>query len=125
MLFSLEAFISQLFHEIGVLKNDSLDGIYAEVVEKRGEFEMRVIGNCIFVVDQCLTPIDVRFSVASDRDEIDWCECKLGEMGPNGMVRTPYGGKIRIVWDRLNEIEWCYHFGYGQRNDTHDLITKS
>lgn len=115
LLSSLEGFISQLFHEIGVLVNDSVDGIYAEIAEKRGAHEIRILGNCILITDQCLTPIDVRFSVARDKDEVDWCDCKLGEMGPNGMVRTPYGGNIRLIACRGTEIEWCHHFGYDHR----------
>lgn len=123
LLTSLEGFISQLFHEIGILSNDSLDGIYAEIVDKRGRAELHILGNCIFINDQCLTPIDVSFSVASERDEIDWCECRLGEMGPKGMLRTPYGGRIRMAVGRANEIEWCYHFGYDHRADTNGQIT--
>lgn len=116
LLSSLEGFVSQLFHEIGLLVNDCLDGIYAEIADKCGSFEIRILGNCIFINDQCLTPIDVKFSVACDKDEIDWCECKLGAMGPNGMVRTPYGGKMRMVAGREKEIEWYYHFGYDHRS---------
>lgn len=124
LLSSLEGFISQLFHEIGILSNDSLDGIYAEIVDKRARTEMYLLGNCIFINDQCLTPIEVSFSVATERDEIDWCECRLGEMGPKGMIRTPYGGKIRLAVGRANDIEWCYHFGYDHRAGKNGQITK-
>ncbi len=58
------------------------------------------------------------------RDAIDWCECRLGEMGPKGMIRTPYGGKIRLAVGRANDIEWCYYFGYDHRAGTNGQISK-
>lgn len=113
-LSSLERFVSQLFHEINILTDDSLDGIYAEIAERTGEHQIRLLGNCIFISDQCLTPIEIQARISGDTDEIEWCECRLGEMGPNGMLRIPYGGNVRQVAWRYDAIEWCYHFGYGE-----------
>ncbi len=120
----MEGFISQLFHELGLFPNDSLDGIFAEIADKRGASEIRILGNCIFINDQCLTPIEVQISVTCGKDEIECCECKLGEMGPNGMLRTPYGGMMRLVAGRENEIEWCHHFGYDHSATAECQITK-
>jgi hypothetical protein len=116
-LCSLEGFVSQLFHEIDILTADSLDGIYAEIAEKTGDRQIRLLGHCIFISDQCLTPVEILARISNDADEIEWCECRLGEMGPNGMKRAPYGGTVHQVACRYNTLEWCYHFGYGERTD--------
>lgn len=111
---SLEGFVTQLFHEIKILTDDSVDGIYAEIAKKTGDGQIRLLGNCILVSDQCLTPIEILARISRDTDEIDWCQCRLGETGPNGMQRTPYDGNVRQVAWRYNEVKWCYHIGYSE-----------
>lgn len=116
-LCSLEGFVSQIFHEINILTDDSLDGIYAEIAEKTSDRQIRLLGHCIFISDQTLTPIEILARISCDSDEFEWCDCRLGEIGPNGMKRTPYDSTIRQVAWRYNEMQWCHHFGYGERTE--------
>ena len=76
------------------------------------------MGLCILISGQTLTPYHVHLRYASNIDEIEWLDCRLGETREDVMVRVPYNsyfnrGGVRSVADRLHSIEWKFHVGFG------------
>lgn len=125
LLSALEFFLPSILGEVhGEWKDESMDGIFPAVARKTGPSEAEIIGLCILISDQTLTPIHVRLQVSVSGDEITWLECNVGECGEGkgGMKRTPYGamsGKQLFAGaERPNAIEWAYRVGYGQRQPT-------
>jgi len=98
-----------------------LDDVLPVVSLKTGEGEADMSGLCCFVSDQTLTPIHLKLQVAATEDEISWLECRLGERGPHGMVRTPYHSlnaarkRLYPLEGRVETIEWVYSVAFGQR----------
>ena len=111
----LEGFVHGALREVHAeWKYEGLDGVLPEVMRKTGENQAETIGLCILISDQTMSPLCVRLRVARDSDEIDWFECKLGECGPDGMIRIPYGrGKLAVA-DCVDHIEWAYKVGFGE-----------
>jgi len=100
---------------------ESMDGFQLAVARKTGPREAELIGLCILISDQTLTPIHVRLRTSASGDEIEWLTCKVGEAGDGkgGMVRVPYhsdkGSKrLFTVVDRLDSIDWVYSVGFGE-----------
>src|SRR5207248_3329014 len=90
-LVSLYWFLPEILAEIyREWQHESLDGIYPLVAKKTSGREAEIFGLCIIISDQTLTPLHVRLQIAASEDEVSWLECRLGERGPSGMVRTPY-----------------------------------
>jgi hypothetical protein len=119
VLTSLEYFIPEMLREVHAdWQHESLDGVFPEMARKTGENEIEISGTCILISDQTMTPIHVLLRIAADDNEIEFLDCKLGETGPNGMIRVPYGsnrvGKIAVS-GRLDKINWVYHVGFGER----------
>lgn len=119
VLSSLEYFIPEIFREIyHEWKYESLDGVLAGTGLKTNNHEAKIAGLAIIISDQTITPVLVHLRIAPDKDEIVWFECKLGELGPDGMIQVPYGcssnrmDKIAVV-DQLDRIEWVYQVSFG------------
>lgn len=93
-----------------------MDGIFPEIAVKTAHHEANIAGLCILISDQTLTPIHIRLRAAVSSDAIVSLKCCLGESGPNGMVRVPYGSnrvsKIAVA-NRLDVIEWTYRVMFG------------
>jgi hypothetical protein len=54
----LNGYIPEVLREIhSEWKYESLDGIYPEIARKNGDLEIEIIGLCIFIQDQTLTPL--------------------------------------------------------------------
>jgi hypothetical protein len=122
VLSGLEFFLPAVLGEIhGQWRDESLDGILPAVARKTGPGEAEIIGLCILISDQTLTPIRVRLQVSPSGDEIAWLECNVGQRGDGkaGMARTPYnamsGKQLVLVAQRPNDINWAYRVGFGQR----------
>ena len=127
LLTGLEFFLPAVLGEVhGEWKDESLDGIFPTVARKTGPDEAEIIGLCILISDQTLTPIHVRLRVSASGEEIEWLECNVGERGEGkaGMVRTPYesmsGKQFVAVAERPSEIDWAYKVGFGQRQSIHE-----
>ena len=84
---------------------ESLDGVLPLVARKAGEGEAEIFGFCIIMSDQTLTTLHVRLQVATSSDEVSWLECRLGERGEHGMVRTPYSNPSALT-KRLHALQW-------------------
>jgi len=99
---------------------ESLDGIYPHIAQKTGEGEAEIIGLCILLSDQTLTPIHLRLQLSPTTDEVSWLELRLGEKGQQGMVRYPYppSGSIYKRLHAMRESSnhaWVYTVTFGKR----------
>jgi hypothetical protein len=123
VLSGLEFFLPhQVLNEIYPEWNhESLDGILPLVARKTGNGEAEIFGLCIIISDQTLTPFHVRLQVAAFGDEVSWLECRLGERGKQGMVRTPYESssaaakRLYALDGKADLIDWVYKVTFGHR----------
>jgi hypothetical protein len=122
VLSDLEFFLPAILGEIHrEWKDESLDRVLSAAARKTGPGEAEIIGLCILISDQTLTPIHVRLQVSPSSDEITWLECSVGERGDGraGMLRTSYNAmrskQLAMVAERRNDIDWAYRVGFGQR----------
>jgi hypothetical protein len=121
VLSGLEWFVGEILGEVyPEWERESLDGVYPLVAQKSGEGEAEIFGLCIIISDQTLVPLHLRLQVAPSVDEVSWLECRLGEWGVQGMVRTPYGLKsldklLYRLQGKENSIDWVYKVTFGDR----------
>ncbi|MFC1757392.1 hypothetical protein ACFL2H_01315 [Planctomycetota bacterium] len=97
-------------------KHESLDGVFHERAIKTSEGQAEIAGLCILISDQTLTPYHVQLRVAPNVEEIEWLDCRVGEIRDDTMVRIPYNAQSagrRSVVDRLDSIDWKFHVGFG------------
>lgn len=121
VLGGLERFVPRVLLEIyPEWKGDSLDGIFPLVASKTGEGEVEIFGLCILISDQTLVPLHLLLQIAPTVDEVSWLECRLGEAGAHGMVRTPYRlssmDKLLCRLEaRAGTFDWVYKVTFGDR----------
>jgi hypothetical protein len=101
-------------------RGESLDGIFPSIARKTGEGEIEILGLCIIISDQTLTPIHLRLQIAQSTDEFSWLECKLGERTRQGLQRMPYAStpietRAYAVAQRADQIDWFYKVTFGER----------
>jgi hypothetical protein len=121
-LSDLEWFLPEVLAEVYPKWNcESLDGIYPFLARKTGAEEAEIFGQCIFISDQTLTPLHLRLQISPDKDEVSWLECRLGEKGQHGIVRTPYHSlnanfkRLYLLEGRADEIDWVYKVTFGRK----------
>lgn len=117
VLSTLEAYFPAVLREIHPeWRHESLDGVFCELGRKIGDREVEFAGLCLLITDLTLTPYHVRLRLARDTDEIEWLDCRLGEIRNGQLVRIPYnayaGGRFSVA-GRLQSIAWKYHVGFG------------
>jgi hypothetical protein len=126
VLLDLEWFIPGILRAVHPeWERESLDGVYAYLARKTGDREAEISGQCILITDQTMTPIHLRVQIASSQDEISWLECRLGEQGKHGMVRTPYPSNVKklvrlqddIAMRGFDGIDWAYKVTFGEKED--------
>jgi hypothetical protein len=106
VLSGIEYFLPEVLGEIyPEWTQESLDGVIPLVARKTNDAEAEIFGLCIIISDQTVTPLDLRLQVAVANDEISWLECRLGERGEHGMVRTRYDS-LNAAAKRLHALEW-------------------
>ena len=116
---ALEFYLPGVLREVHAYwKHESLDGLFHELAIKTAPRQAEIAGLCILISDQTLTPYHVQLRHAVDAEEIEWLDCRLGEIHDGAMVRVPYNsyfnrGGIRSIADRLHAIEWQFHVGFG------------
>ena len=122
LLTGIQYFIPVVLGEIyREWKLQGLDDILPAEVQKTGEGEVKIFGLCCFVSDQTLTPVHLTLQTSPSTDEVSWLECKLGERGMNGMVRTPWPSSsamhelLHALKGREETIEWVYKVTFGDR----------
>jgi hypothetical protein len=119
---ALEFFVSEVLSEIhSEWRGEALDGVIPLTSRKTGEREVEILGLCILLSDQTVTPIQLRLQIAPASDEVSWFECRLGERGREGMVRTPYERRSKRLYaleGRTDSIDWVYQVTFGDRRDS-------
>lgn len=120
----LDFFLPQVLREkYNFWKSESLDGVCPIYVQKLAERQVEIVGICILITDQTVTPIHLRMEVSADADSIQWLECRLGEKQPNGgMARVKYTSawplnSLLAIKQDPDAIEWCFAITYGERTE--------
>jgi hypothetical protein len=113
---SLELFMPQLLRmHYPAWETESLDGIFVEKAVRDLDHTVILIGCCILINDQTLTPFYARMSVSSEKDLVLSCTLRLGEpgggvLGISGPQCTPR--EVRryrsLLLNRFDSIEWVY-----------------
>ncbi|MCH7728822.1 MAG: hypothetical protein IH991_20405 [Planctomycetes bacterium] len=120
VLSGLERFLPEVLAELHA--GESLDGIIPADSYKTADREIEIIGLCIFLGDQALTPLRLQLQLDENKDTVSWLEYWLGESTAKGMLRIPHHEeskwfkKLHTLSDRLDAINWTYHVGYGNRH---------
>jgi hypothetical protein len=100
---------------------EALDGVLPLFARKMADREAEILGVGILISDQATTPLHVRLQIAPVEDEITWLECRLGERGSQGMLRTPYDPakifpkRLYVLNGDLSQLDWFYHVTFGER----------
>jgi hypothetical protein len=122
VLSGLEYFVPEVLGEVHPEWNyEGLDGILPLVARKTRQGEAEIFGLCIIISDQTVTPIHLSLQVSSSVDAVSWLECRLGEAGPHGMMRTPYellnstSKRLHALECRSDMIDWVYKVAFGER----------
>lgn len=122
VLSGLEYFIPEVLREIHPeWIHESLDGVLPLLARKTKEGEADIFGICIIISDQTVTPLHLCLQLSVSSEEVSWLECKLGERGENGMVRTPYHSlnalknRLYVLVGRSDLIDWVYKVAFGNR----------
>jgi len=119
---ALEPYLTLLLREVSPFwKHESLDGVYCEFASKTGPLEVELWGQCILITDQTLTPYHLELRVAQEADEIEWLECRLGEVRDGKLVRVPYN-EMRFfkhpISGHVRQIQWQFQVGFGSRESS-------
>lgn len=120
VLVQLESYIWRVLREVHPeWRHEALDGIFPGIARKTGDLEFELIGFCVLVPDDTVTPLRLQMQLDATADTVAWLECWLGENTSAGMMRVPYGGewskKLASLPDRLDRVDWTYHVGFGTR----------
>jgi hypothetical protein len=145
LLAALEGFILQVLREAQPeWEHESLDGVLPVFARKTRDGEVEILGLCILISDQTLSPFHLRLELAASGEEISWLECRLGERSTlgtksnilmwqlerrlnklgqkleEGMLQTPYGSskatkRLHALRGDPAEIEWFYKVAFGER----------
>lgn len=121
-LTGLESFIPQVIGEIHPeMLGQSGDGVLPIIARKTGDGEVELLGHFCFIVGQTLTPIHLKLQLAESADKISWLECRLGQRGEQGMLRTPYDSPaatariLNSLAKRASTLDWVYEVTFGER----------
>ena len=122
-LTGLESFIPQVIGEIHPeMLGQSGDGVLPIIARKTGDGEVELFGHFCFIADQTLAPIHLKLQLANAADEISWLECRLGQRGEHGMLRTPYDSPaatarlLNSLAKRASTLDWVYEVAFGERH---------
>ncbi|MGE0606615.1 MAG: hypothetical protein AB7O62_05765 [Pirellulales bacterium] len=102
-------------------ENEALDGIYPSWIKKTGATSLEMFGLALLISDQTFVPFHLHLATSPTDDAITWVECRLGERGPQGMLRTPYGTpqiiakRLARVDHNVDRIDWYYRVTYGDK----------
>ncbi len=113
---SLEIVLSRLLgRHYPEWENESLDGFYFASAIRTGLEAVRLVGTCILISDQTVTPFLVDLELHSENDSLESIRACLGEsgQGPLGISGPPCNTRgARKLLDaldaRLGSIEWSY-----------------
>ena len=117
-LSNLEYYVPSLFVELHPeWQSIALDGIIPLFTRKTADNEVEILGHCILIADQTLTPIHLRMRIGETEDDITWLECRVGQ---RGMQRVPYERMIeasKVLYSLnspVDDLYWIYRVTYGE-----------
>lgn len=99
--------------------SDALDDVIPLVAERTGEWEAVFFGMSWLIRDQSIVPTYIQLQIDPVLDRVNWLECRIGERGPQGMLRRPgnsFNRRFYRLQDQENQIDWAYHVTYGEKN---------
>jgi hypothetical protein len=119
LLVALAFFLPEVLVELyAEWAHESLDGVIPLHARKTGEREAEIYGLCILLSDHTTTPIHLRLQAAAHGDGVAWFECRIGEAGENGMIRTKCESsakRLHALEGRAATMEWVYRATFGHR----------
>lgn len=96
-------------------KGESLDGICVARATKTGPLAARLIGTCILITDQRVTPFWVDLKLTATEDSVVAFRLRLGEPGTGRLGISGPGSNsnqadrlLCMLLDRLDEVDWTY-----------------
>ena len=99
----------------GEWERESIDGFFISQATKASDSMAVLLGTCILISDQRLTPVYFEVEVAPTRDHIAAYRLRIGEPGggPLGISGPPCDSKeaaslLYGLVDRLGRVPWAY-----------------
>ncbi|WP_437875264.1 hypothetical protein [Sorangium sp. So ce513] len=115
---SLELFIPGVLRlQYPEWEKESLDGIFVARATKTGSAAAELIGTCILISDQTVTPflLDLNVSRKDDFHAVTAFQIMIGEpgSGPLGISGPPCNSReaqrlLMSLIDRIDEVAWSY-----------------
>lgn len=127
--YSLELFIPGVLRQrYPEWEKESLDGIFVARATKTGAAAAELMGTCILISDQTVTPflVDLKLSQKSDSDAVTVIRVMLGEPGGGllGISGPPCDSPdaqrlLTYLVDRIDGIAWSYALRSDKLADLH------
>lgn len=104
-------------------ENESLDGIFVARAIKTSQAEAEIIGTCILISDQTVTPflLNLEISEKFETKSVTAVRVLLGEPGGGrlGISGPPCNSRgaqqlLMSLVDRIGEVSWSYVLGAGE-----------
>ena len=113
---ALEYFIPQLLcRTFPEWKGESLDGFFIARARKTGPRAVELVGTCILITDQAVTPFMLTLESSPSRDSVTSHRVHLGERGrgPLGISvadcnSTKAARLLETLVARLDRVSWTY-----------------
>jgi hypothetical protein len=116
---ALDYFIPEVLAELyPEWKSDALDGVIPLVADRTGKREAVFFGMSWLIRDQTVVPAYLQLQIDSAIDRVNWLECRIGERGPQGMLRRPgssFDKQLYRLQGREDQIDWAYRVTYGEK----------
>lgn len=114
--YTLELFIPELLRRRHVeWTHESLDGFFIASSKKTGPAAAELIGTCILISDQSVTPFRASFVVSTDGISLAAHRVRLGEpgVGSLGISGPPCNSKdarrlLENLTARIDRVQWVY-----------------
>lgn len=120
--YSLELFIPGVMRRrYPEWEKESLDGIFVARAIKTGSAAAELMGTCILISDQTVTPffVDLKLSQRAHSDAVTAIRVMLGEPGggPLGISGPPCNSPeaqrlLMSLVDRIDKVAWSYAFSF-------------
>lgn len=114
--YCLELFVPRLLRgKYPEWERESLDGIFVARATKTGPSSAELIGTCILISDQAVTPFRIELATSSLGDSVTVPRLMVGEpgAGPLGISGPPCNSRaaqrlLASVMDRIDRVTWSY-----------------
>tara|TARA_R110002167_G_scaffold97043_2_gene256522 strand:- start:211 stop:699 length:489 start_codon:yes stop_codon:yes gene_type:complete len=120
LMVSFDYFIPEVLGELyPEWKSDALDDLIPLVAKRSGEREAILFGLSWLIRDQTVVPTYLQLQIDPVLDRVNWLECRIGERGPQGMLRRPgssFDKQLYRLQGREDQIDWAYRVTYGEKS---------